>query len=140
MLDACHTSAGHYTPDAPLMGGRSDCRTRLRLQVACISLRVIEFQTTEPRIGGLRWVDGPNVRADVMEDGLPLPGHPAETASRNSSLLERVLFVISAFGVYSYFDLLDFLPFPAALVVAILAVPVLAEVMVRIAARIGLFP
>ena len=75
-----------------------------------------------------------------MEDGLPLPGHPAETAPRNSSLLERFLFVISAFGVYSYFELLDFLPFPAALVVAILAVPVLAEVMVRIVARIGLFP
>ena len=75
-----------------------------------------------------------------MEDGLPLPGHPAETAPRNSSLLERALFVISAFGVYSYFDLLDFLPFPAALIVAILAVPILAEVMVRIAGRMGLFP
>lgn len=75
-----------------------------------------------------------------MEDGLPLPGHPAETAPRNSSLLERVLFVISAFGVYSYFDLLDFLPFPAALIVAILAVPILAEAMVRIAGMMGLFP
>ena len=63
-----------------------------------------------------------------------------EAAPRNSSLLERVLFVISAFAVYSYFDLLDFLPFSAGLVVAILAVPLLAEVRVRIAARIGLFP
>ena len=42
--------------------------------------------------------------------------------------------------VYTYFDLLDFLPFPIALVVAILAVPVLAEVMVRIAGRMGFFP
>ena len=88
----------------------------------------------------MRWIHGPNLRAGDMEDGLPLPGHPAETAPRNSSLLERVLFVISAFGVYSYFDLLDFLPFPAALIVAILAVPILAEVMVRIAGRFGLFP
>ncbi len=88
----------------------------------------------------MRWIHGPNLRAGDMEDGLPLPGHPAETAPRNSSLLERALFVISAFGVYSYFDLLDFLPFPAALIVAILAVPILAEVMVRIAGRIGLFP
>ena len=50
------------------------------------------------------------------------------------------MFVISAFGVYTYFDVLDFLPFPAALVVAVLAVPILAEVMVRIAAGVGLFP
>ena len=140
MLDASHTSAGHYTPDAPLMGGCSDCRTRPRLQEACSSLRVTEFQTTAPTIDVLRWGDGLNVRASDMEDGLPLPGHPAETAPRNSSLLERVFFVISAFGVYSYFDLLDFLPFPAALVVAILSVPVLAELMVRTAARIGIFP
>ncbi len=88
----------------------------------------------------MRWIHGPNLRAGDMEDGLPLPGHPAETAPRNSSLLERVLFVISAFGVYSYFDLLDFLPFPAALIVAILAVPILAEAMVRIAGMMGLFP
>ena len=47
----------------------------------------------------MRWIHGPNLRAGDMEDGLPLPGHPAETAPRNSSLLERVLFVISAFGV-----------------------------------------
>ena len=88
----------------------------------------------------MRWIDGLYVRVEAMEDGLPLPRHPVEAAPRNSSLLERVLFVISAFAVYSYFDLLDFLPFSAGLVVAILAVPVLAEVMVRIAARIGLFP
>ena len=88
----------------------------------------------------MRWIHGLYVRVEAMEDGLPLPGHPVEAAPRNSSLLERVLFVISAFAVYSYFDLLDFLPFSAGLVVAILAVPVLAEVMVRIAARIGLFP
>tara|TARA_B100000029_G_scaffold322194_1_gene314576 strand:+ start:1386 stop:1613 length:228 start_codon:yes stop_codon:yes gene_type:complete len=75
-----------------------------------------------------------------MEDGLPLPGHPAETAPRNSSILERLLFIVSAFGVYTYFNLLDFLPFPIALVVAILAVPVLAEVMVRIVGKMGLFP
>ena len=88
----------------------------------------------------MRWIDGLYVRVEVMEDGLPLPGHPGEAAPRNSSLLERVLFVISAFAVYSYFDLLDFLPFSAGLGIAILAGPVLAEVMVRIAARIGLFP
>ena len=88
----------------------------------------------------MRWIDGLYVRVEVMEDGLPLPGHPVEAAPRNSSLLERALFLISAFAVYSYFDLLDFLPFSAGLVVAILAVPVLAEVMVRIAAWIGLFP
>ena len=88
----------------------------------------------------MRWIDGPNVRVGRMEDGLPLPGHPAETAPRNSSILERLLFIVSAFGVYTYFDLLDFLPFPIALVVAILAVPVLAEVMVRIAGRMGFFP
>ena len=88
----------------------------------------------------MRWIDGLYVRVEVMEDGLPLPGHPVEAAPRNSSLLERALFLISAFAVYSYFDLLDFLPFSAGLVVAILDVPVLAEVMVRIAARIGLFP
>lgn len=88
----------------------------------------------------MRWIHGPNLRAGDMEDGLPLPGHPVETAPRNSSLLERVLFVISAFGVYTYFDLLDFLPFPAALIVAILTVPILAEAMVRIAGWIGLFP
>ena len=52
----------------------------------------------------------------------------------------RFLFVISAFCVYFYFNLLDFLPFPAALVVAIMAVPVLAELMVRIASKVGLFP
>ncbi len=88
----------------------------------------------------LRWIHVPNVCVRGMEDGLPLPGHPAKTATRNSSLLERVLFVISAFGVYTYFDVLDFLPFPAALVVAVLAVPILAEVMIRIAAGVGLFP
>ena len=88
----------------------------------------------------MRWIDGLYVRVETMEDGLPLPGHPVEKAARNSSMLERVLFVISAFAVYSYFDLLDFLPFSAGLVVAILAVPLLAEVMVRIAASIGLFP
>ena len=96
-----------------------------------------------PPISGIlpfRWIDGPNVHATRMGDGLPLPGRPVEMASRNSSLLERVCFVVSAVGVYSYFDLLDFLPFPAALVVAILVVPVLAEVIVRIAARLGLFP
>ena len=75
-----------------------------------------------------------------MEEGLSLPGRPVEMAPRDSSLLERVCFVVTAVGAYCYFDVLDFLPFPAALLVAVLAVPVLAEVMVRIAARLGLFP
>jgi len=75
-----------------------------------------------------------------MEEGPSLPGRPVETAPQNSSLLERVLFAASAFGVYFNFDLLDFLPLPAALVVAILTVPLLAEAMVRIASRMGLFP
>ena len=88
----------------------------------------------------MRWIDGPYVRVGLMEDGLPLPEHPADTAPQDSSLLERVLFVVSAFCVYFYFNLLDFLPFPAALVVAIMAVPVLAELMVRITAKVGLFP
>lgn len=88
----------------------------------------------------MRWIDGPYVRVGPMDDGLPLPGHPADAAPQDSSLLERVLFVFSAFCVYFYFNLLDFLPFPAALVIAIMAVPVLAELMVRIAAKVGLFP
>ena len=100
--------------------------------MACGSLRVIEFQSTELEIASLRWIDGPYVRVGLMEDGLPLPEHPADTAPQDSSLLERVLFVVSAFCVYFYFNLLDFLPFPAALVVAIMAVPVLAELMVRL--------
>ena len=88
----------------------------------------------------MRWIDDPYVRVERMEDGLALPGRPVETAPQNSSLLERVLFAVSAFGVYFNFDLLDFLPFPAALVVAILAVPLLAEAMVWSAARMRLVP
>ena len=88
----------------------------------------------------LRWIDDPYVLVAYMEEGLSLPGRPVEMAPRNSSLLERFCFVISAVGVYCYFDVLDFLSFPTALLVAILAVPVLAEAMVRVAARLGLFP
>ena len=47
---------------------------------------------------------------------------------------------MSAVAVYLGFPMLGFLPLPAALVVAVLCVPLLAEVMVQVAARLGLFP
>ena len=75
-----------------------------------------------------------------MDGARPLPGRPAPRAPRDSSLLERICFVVSAVAVYLGFPLLGFLPLPAALVVAVLCVPLLAEVMVQVAARLGLFP
>ncbi|MEC8914524.1 MAG: hypothetical protein VYA52_04795 [Candidatus Thermoplasmatota archaeon] len=75
-----------------------------------------------------------------MDGARPLPGRPAPRASRDSSLLERIFFVVSAVAVYLSFPMLGFLPLPAALVVAVLCVPLLAEVMVQVAARLGLFP
>lgn len=58
----------------------------------------------------------------------------------NSSILERICFIVAAVAVYFGFHSLDFLPLPIALVVAVLCIPLLAEVMVQIAARLGLFP
>ena len=75
-----------------------------------------------------------------MEDARPLPGRPAPRAPLNSSLLERICFIVAAVAVYFGFPTLDFLPLPASLVVAVLCIPLLAEVMVQIAARLGFFP
>ena len=47
---------------------------------------------------------------------------------------------MSAVAVYLGFPVLGFLPLPVALVVAVLCVPLIAEVMVQVAARLGLFP
>ena len=71
---------------------------------------------------------------------MPLPGRPAPRAPRDSSVLERICFIVSAVAVYLGFPVLGFLPLPIALVVAVLCVPLLAEVMVQVAARRGLFP
>ena len=75
-----------------------------------------------------------------MEGAKPLPSRPAPKAPRDSSVLERVCFIVSAVAVYLGFPALGFLPLPAALVGAVLCVPLLAEVMVQVAARLGLFP
>ena len=71
---------------------------------------------------------------------MPLPGRPAPRAPRDSSVLERICCIVSAGAVYLGFPVLGFLPLPIALVVAVLCVPLLAEVMVQVAARLGLFP
>ena len=71
---------------------------------------------------------------------MPLPGKPAPRAPRDSSILERICFIVSAVVVYLGFPVLGFLPLPIALLVAVLCVPLLAEVMVQVAARLGLFP
>ena len=71
---------------------------------------------------------------------MPLPGKPAPRAPRDSSILERICFIVSTVAVYLGFPVLGFLPLPIALVVAVLCVPLLAEVMVQVAARLGLFP
>ena len=75
-----------------------------------------------------------------MERAMPLPGRPAPRAPRDSSVLERMCFIVSAVAVYLGFPVLGFLPLPVALVVAVLCVPLLAEVMVQVATRLGLFP
>ena len=75
-----------------------------------------------------------------MEGAKPLPGKPAPRAPRDSSILETICFIVSAVAVYLGFPVLGFLPLPIALVVAVLCVPLLAEVMVQVAARLGLFP
>ena len=75
-----------------------------------------------------------------MERAMPLPGRPAPRAPRDSSMLERMCFIVSAVAVYLGFPVLGFLPLPVALVVVVLCVPLLAEVMVQVAARFGLFP
>ena len=75
-----------------------------------------------------------------MEGAGPLPGRPAPRAPRDSSVLERMCFIVSTVAVYLGFPVLGFLPLPIALVVAVLCVPLLAEVMVQIAARLGMFP
>ena len=75
-----------------------------------------------------------------MEGATPLPGRPAPRAPRDSSVLERICFIESAVAVYLGFPVLGFLPLPFALVVAGLCVPLLAEVMVQVAARLGMFP
>ena len=71
---------------------------------------------------------------------MPLPGKPAPRAPRDSSVLERICFIVSAVVVYLCFPVLGLLPLPIALLVAVLCVPLLAEVMVQVAARLGLFP
>ena len=71
---------------------------------------------------------------------MPLPGRPAPRAPRDSSVLERMCFIVSAVAVYLGFPVLGFLPLPVALVVVVLCVPLLAEVMGQVAARFGLFP
>ena len=71
---------------------------------------------------------------------MPLPGKPAPRAPRDSSILERICFIVSAVAVYLGFPALGFLPLPVALIVAVLCVPLLAEVVVQVAARLGLFP
>ena len=71
---------------------------------------------------------------------MPLPGRPAPRAPRDSSVLERMCFIVSAVAVSFGFPVLGFLPLPVALVVAVLCVPLLAEVMVQVATRLGLFP
>ena len=71
---------------------------------------------------------------------MPLPDRPAPRAPRDSSVLERMCFIVSAVAVYLGCPVLGFLPLPVALVVAVLCVPLLAEVMVQVAARLGLFP
>ena len=75
-----------------------------------------------------------------MDGARPLPGRPAPRAPLDSSVLERMFFIASAVAVYLGFPLLSFLPLPVALGVAVLCVPLLAEVMVQVAARLGLFP
>jgi len=75
-----------------------------------------------------------------MEGARPLPGRPVLKAPRDSSILERMCFIVSAVAVYLGFPVLGFLPLPVALVVAVLCVPLIAEVMVQVAARLGLFP
>jgi hypothetical protein len=75
-----------------------------------------------------------------MEGAMPLPGRPAPRAPRDSSVLERICFIVSAVAVYLGFPVLGFLPLPIALVVAVLCVPLLAEVMVQVTARLGMFP
>ena len=75
-----------------------------------------------------------------MEDARPLPGRPAPRAPLDSSILERICFIVATVSVYFGFPALDFLPLPVALVVAVLCIPLLAEVMVQIAARLGFFP
>ena len=71
---------------------------------------------------------------------MPLPGRPTPRAPRDSSVLERMCFIVSAVAVYLGFPVLGFLPLPVALVVAVLCVPLLAEAMVQVATRLGLFP
>ena len=71
---------------------------------------------------------------------MPLPGRPTPRAPRDSSVLERMCFIVSAVAVYFGFPVLGFLPLPVALVVAGLCGPLLAEVMVQGATRLGLFP
>ena len=70
---------------------------------------------------------------------MPLPGRPAPRAPRDSSVLERICFIVSAVVVYLCFPVLGLLPLPIALLVAVLCGPLLAEVMVQVAARLGLF-
>ena len=55
-------------------------------------------------------------------------------------MLERMCFIVSTVAVYLGFPVLGFLPLPIALLVAVLCGPLLAEVMVQVAARFGLFP
>ena len=88
----------------------------------------------------LRCIHGPYDDETCMEDARPLPGRPAPRAPLNSSILERICFIVAAVAVYFGFPTLDFLPLPVALVVAVLCIPLLAEVMVQIAARLGFFP
>ena len=71
---------------------------------------------------------------------MPLPGRPTPRAPRDSSVLERMCFIVSAVAVYLGFPVLGFLPLPVAIFVAVLCVPLLAEVMVQVATRLGLFP
>ena len=71
---------------------------------------------------------------------MPLPGRPAPRAPRDSSVLERICFIVSAVAVYIGLPVIGSLPLPIALLVAVLCVPLLAEVMVQVAARLGLFP
>ena len=71
---------------------------------------------------------------------MPLPGRPAPRAPRDSSVLERICFIVSAVAVYLGFPVIGFLPLRLALLVAVLCVPLLAEVRVQVAARLGMFP
>ena len=96
----------------------------------------------------LRCIHGSEGAETGMADVGPLPGRPVGQAPLDSSLLERVSFVFAAVAVLLLFPgalaalepYLGSTALPATFCIALLAVPLLAEVLVQIAARLGLFP